>query len=111
VATRSTWCANNELMIGSLWAGRTDCGIDIVDLMRRYFTAGPSAKYGHDQRMLGQILWPLIRGRCLVHDKYYRLPGVQEVALTDPQSHFGAGRQNTAAVLEEAEKLGIPRIL
>jgi tetratricopeptide (TPR) repeat protein len=102
---------HNELMIGCLWAGRTDTGIDIVELMRRYFKFGPNAKYGHDQRMLGQMLWPLIRSRCLVHDKYYRLPGVQEVALTDPQSHFGAGHQNTAAVLEEAEKLGIPRIL
>ena len=30
---------HNELMIGCLWAGRTDCGIDIVDLMRRYFAA------------------------------------------------------------------------
>ena len=102
---------HNELMIGCLWAGRTDCGIDIVELMRRYFVHGPTAKYGHDQRMLGLMLWPLIRSRCLVHDKYYRLAGVHTVALTDPQSHFGAGHQNAAAVLAEAERLGIPRLL
>ena len=102
---------HNELMIGCLWAGRTDCGIDIVDLMRRYFAGGPNAKYGHDQRMLGLMLWPLIRSRCLVHDKYYRLPGVHTVPLTDPQSHFGAGHQNIAAVRAEAERLGIPRVL
>ncbi len=102
---------HNELMIGCLWAGRTDCGIDIVDLMRRYFTAGPTAKYGHDQRMLGRMLWPLIRDRCLVQDKYYRLDGVHEAALPDPQSHFGAGHQNVAAVRAEAERLGIPRVL
>jgi tetratricopeptide (TPR) repeat protein len=102
---------HNELMIGCLWAGRTDCGIDIVDLMRRYFTSGPNAKYGHDQRMLGRMLWPLIRGRCLVHDKYYSLPGVTAAALPDPKSHFGAGHQNTAAVLKEAEELRIPRVL
>jgi tetratricopeptide (TPR) repeat protein len=102
---------HNELMIGCLWAGRTDCGIDIVDLMRRYFTQGPTAKYGHDQRMLGRMLWPLIRSRCLVHDKYYHLPGVHEAVLPDPKSHFGAGHQNIAAVQAEAEKLGIPRIL
>jgi hypothetical protein len=102
---------HNELMIGCLWAGRTDCGIDIVELMRQYFKFGPNAKYGQDQRMLGLMLWPLIRERCLVHDKHYRLPGVHEVALTDPQSHFGAGHQNLAAVLGEAERLGIPRIL
>ena len=102
---------HNELMIGCLWAGRTDCGIDIVDLMRRYFTAGPTAKYGHDQRMLGRMLWPLIRGRCLVHDKYYHLDDVHEAPLPDPKSHFGAGHQNIAAVLQEVEQLGIPRVL
>jgi tetratricopeptide (TPR) repeat protein len=102
---------HNELMIGCLWGGRTDCGIDIVELMRRYFKFGPTAKYGHDQRMLGLMLWPLIRGRCLVHDKHYRLDGVHTVALTDPKSHFGAGHQNLMAVLGEAERLGIPRTL
>jgi hypothetical protein len=102
---------HNELMIGCLWGGRTDCGIDIVALMRRYFKFGPTAKYGHDQRMLGLMLWPLIRGRCLVHDKHYRLDGVHTVALTDPKSHFGAGRRNIAAVLGEVESFGIPRVL
>jgi tetratricopeptide (TPR) repeat protein len=102
---------HNELMIGCLWGGRTDCGIDIVELMRRYFKFGPTAKYGHDQRMLGLMLWPLIRSRCLVHDKHYRLDGVHTVALTDPKSHFGGGHQNLAAVLAEVESLGIPRVL
>jgi hypothetical protein len=102
---------HSELMIGCLWGGRTDCGIDIVALMRRYFGAAPNARYGHDQFMLGRLLWPIIRERCLVHDKYYRLPGVHTVALTDPRSHFGAGHQNIAAVRAEAEKLGIPRVL
>jgi tetratricopeptide (TPR) repeat protein len=102
---------HNELMIGCLWAGRTDCGIDIVALMQRYFGGAPNARYGHDQFMLGRMLWPLIRSRCLVHDKYYRLPGVHTVALTDPNSRFGAGHQNIGAVRAEAEKLGIPRVL
>jgi hypothetical protein len=101
---------HNELMIGCLWSGRTDCGIDIVELMRRYFVHGPTAKYGHDQRMLGHMLWPLIRSRCLVHDKYYMLPGVHTVLLRDTTSRFGAGHQNMNAVLKEVDSLGIPRI-
>jgi tetratricopeptide (TPR) repeat protein len=101
---------HNELMIGCTWAGRTDCGIDIVELMRRYFTAGPTAKYGHDQRMLGLLLWPLIRQHCLVHDKYYRLPNVDTVPLRDPTSHFGAGHQNMKTVLDEVDRLEIPRL-
>ncbi|MDB5581029.1 MAG: hypothetical protein JWR80_6205 [Bradyrhizobium sp.] len=102
---------HNELMIGCTWAGRTDCGIDIVELMRRYFVNGPTAKYGHDQRMLGLMLWPLIRNRCLVHDRHYRLPGVHTIPLAERKGHFGAGHQDLAAVLAEVERLGIPRVL
>jgi tetratricopeptide (TPR) repeat protein len=101
---------HNELMIGCTWAGRTDCGIDIVELMRRYFKFGPTAKYGHDQRMLGLMLWPLIRNRCLVHDRHYRLPGVHTIPLGERKGHFGAGHQNLAAVLAEVDRLGIPRL-
>jgi hypothetical protein len=102
---------HNDLMLAGLWAGRTDCGIDTVELMRRSFPLGPTAKYGADQRRLGLMLWPLIRNRCLVHDKYYRLAGVHTVVPRDMQSHFGAGHQNLAAVLAEVDRLGIPRVL
>jgi hypothetical protein len=109
----ATHVMHNELMIGCLWAGRTDCGIDIVKLMLRYFrvTNDPSAQYRHDQRMLGLMLWPLIRSQSLVDDKYFRLAGVDTVALADPQTRFGAGHQNMPAVLKETEALGIPRAL
>jgi hypothetical protein len=102
---------HNALMIGCTWAGRTDCGIDIVELMRRYFVNGPTAKYGHDQRMLGLMLWPLIRNRCLVHDRHYRLAGVHTLPLPERRDHFGAGHQNLKAVLAEVERMGIPRML
>ena len=71
--------------------------------MRRYFMTGTNAKYGEDQRMLGRMLWPLIRDHCLVHDKYYHLAGVQEVKIADSKSHFGAGHRNIDAVLKEVE--------
>jgi hypothetical protein len=48
--------------------------------------------------MLGLLLWPIIGGSCLVHDKYYHLPGVHTLALTDQQSRFGSEHQNIAAV-------------
>jgi tetratricopeptide (TPR) repeat protein len=102
---------HNDLMLAGLWGGCTDCGIDVVDLLRRYFTPGPNAKYGEDQRMLGRMLWPLIRGSCLVHDKHYHLPGVLEKKIADGKSHFGAGHRNNAAVLKELEALKIPRII
>jgi hypothetical protein len=77
--------------------------------MPLYFAGTPTARYGHDQFMLGRQLWPLIRSRCLVHDKYCRLPDVHTVALIDANSHFSAGHKNIAAVLAEVERLGIAR--
>jgi hypothetical protein len=44
---------HNDLILAGLWGGRADCGIDVPELLRRYFTLGPSNKYGQDQRMLG----------------------------------------------------------
>jgi hypothetical protein len=60
--------------------------------------------------MLGLMLWPLIRGRCLVHDRHYRLAGVQTIPLPERKDHFGAGHQNIAAVLAEVDRMGIPRV-
>jgi hypothetical protein len=54
--------------------------------------------------MLGSQLWPIIRDKCLVHDKYYRLPGIDTVPLPNP-SHFGAGHQDINAVLAEVDRL------
>ncbi len=81
-----------------------------VARLRKALTATQSNTRRFDQRMLGLTLWPLIRSHCLVHDKYYRLAGVETLPLHDPQSHFSVGHQNTNAVLEEADRLGIPRL-
>jgi hypothetical protein len=102
---------HNALMMAGLWGGRTDCGINIVALIRRFFPHGPTTIYGDDQNMLGSTLWPLIRGHCLVHDRYYHLAGVHKAVPAEMPGHFGAGHQNLAAVRGEAEQLGIPRDL
>jgi hypothetical protein len=51
---------------------------------------------------------PVLAGQR-ASDKHDRLSSAD--ALCDPQSRFGTGHQNIAAVLEEAEHLGIPRVL
>jgi len=86
--------------------GQFGTGFGTQSFYRHY-----SAKYGHDQRMLGLMLWPLIRHRCLVHDRHYRLAGVHTLPLPERRDHFGAGRQNLKAVLAEVERMGIPRVL
>jgi Flp pilus assembly protein TadD len=98
---------HNDLILAGLWGGHANCGIDVHDMLRRYFTFGPTNKYGHDQHMLATMLWPIVRPHCLVHDKFYRLPGVHTVPLT-ADSHFGAGKQSAASVTEEAGRYGLP---
>jgi hypothetical protein len=101
---------HNDVILAGLWGGRADCDIDILDLLRRYFSFGPTNKYGHDQRMLAMMIWPLIRSHCLVHDRYYRLPGVHTVAF-DAGTHFGAGLQNPEEVMQEARRYGLPQVV
>jgi hypothetical protein len=101
---------HNDLILAGLWGGRADCDIDVLDLLRRYFSFGPTNKYGHDQRMLAMMVWPLIRSHCLVHDRYYRLPGVHTVAF-DAGTHFGAGLQNPTEIMREAKRYGLPQVV
>jgi hypothetical protein len=101
---------HNDLILAGLWGGRADCNIDVLDLLRRYFRFGPTNKYGHDQRMLAMMVWPLIRSQCLVHDKFYRLPGVHTVAL-DAGANLGAGWQNPTEVMREAKRHGLPQVV
>jgi hypothetical protein len=100
---------HNDLILAGLWGGRADCDIDVLDLLGRYFHFGPTNKYGHDQRMLATMVWPLIRPHCLVHDKYYSLPGVHTVALATG-THHGAGRQSLTEVIQEAKRYGLPQV-
>lgn len=101
---------HNDLMLAGLWGGRADCGLAMSALLKAYFGDAPTNKYGHDQRMLARMVWPRIRAACLVHDKFYSLPGVATGANLPRDSHLGAGSQNLAAVCREAESLGLPRI-
>jgi hypothetical protein len=62
-------------------------GIDIVGLKSRYFPKKPTAIYGDDQRLLGSMLWPLIR------------------CLPELKTPIGDANKNLNAVRAEAERL------
>lgn len=97
---------HNELILAGLWGG---CGgaIEIEKLIAEYFSFAKTNKYGHDQKMLGSKVWPLIRNRCLVHDRFYELAGVETRKLDDRFKNLGAGYQKHEAVLQEAAEHGI----
>ena len=92
---------HTEPIMGQLWGGRADCGVDIVALIKSF----ASSKYGYDQAMLAYRLWPMIRNHALVHDRHYRLAGVHTVPIAYEQ--LGAGYQNLGSIAKEIERLGI----
>jgi hypothetical protein len=95
---------HTEPIMGQLWGGRADCGVDIHALIRSF----SSSKYGYDQAMLAFKLWPMIRNHALVHDRHYRLAGVHTVPIT--HENLGAGNQNLDAIRGEIQRLGIAPI-
>ena len=95
---------HTEPVMGQLWGGRCDCGVDIKALIRSL----ASSKYGYDQAMLAFKLWPMIRNHALVHDRHYRLAGVHTVPIT--AERLGAGYQNLAAIRKEIDRLGVAPI-
>jgi tetratricopeptide (TPR) repeat protein len=95
---------HTEPIMGQLWGGRADCGVDIRSLMQEL----SSSKYGYDQAMLAFKLWPLIRNHALVHDRYYRLAGVHTVPIT--HENLGAGYQNLSSIAKEIARHGIAPI-
>jgi hypothetical protein len=97
---------HTEPMMGGLWGGRTDCGVDFTALTHGYRTN----KYGADQAMLAARLWPMIRNHCLVHDRYYRLAGVYTLPIPIEGTRLGAGRQNLDAIRQDLARLGLAPI-
>jgi hypothetical protein len=95
---------HTEPIMGQLWGGRADCGVDILAMTRSF----ASSKYGYDQAMLAFKLWPLIRNHALVHDRYYRLAGVRTIPITVDK--LGAGYQNLDFIRKEIARLGIAPI-
>jgi hypothetical protein len=95
---------HTEPIMGQLWGGRADCGVDIRALMQEL----SSSKYGYDQAMLAFKLWPIIRNHALVHDRYYRLAGVNTVPIT--HENLGAGYQDLDGIRKEIARLGIAPI-
>jgi hypothetical protein len=95
---------HTEPIMGQLWGGRADCGVDIVKMMRSF----SSSKYGYDQAMLAFKLWPLIRNHALVHDRHYRLAGVRTIPITVDK--LGTGYQNLESIGKEIARLGIAPI-
>jgi hypothetical protein len=75
-------------------------------LTRRYFVHGPTAKDGHDQRMVGLMMWPLIGSTARFTTNI--ADGAAHGSAARPEKPFRRRYQNIDAVLAEVDRLGIP---
>ena len=71
-----------------------------------YFNGKPTNKYGHDQRFLGKMLWPIVRTNVFVHDRYYWTAGIKS-HTNEVSFEFGAGYTNEILVAAEAAAIGL----
>ena len=65
------WWSHSELLLAGMWGG---CGGLLTGLAGRietYFKRPEVANRALDQGFLARVVWPAIRGRCLVHDDLF----------------------------------------
>ncbi len=99
---------HNDLILAGMWGGVGTGDLDITALMDSYFKGKPTNKYGHDQKFLGKMVWPLIKTDTFVHDRFYRTTGTTSHKHSCAMQ-FGDGYQCEEDVLKEAAALGISR--
>jgi hypothetical protein len=97
---------HDDLMLAGMWGGTGTRDLKMRERIATYFNGKPTSKYGHDQRFLAKMVWPLIRPHVLVHDRYYWTAGVKSHAHK-LAFEFGAGYMDEAAVIAEARASGI----
>jgi tetratricopeptide (TPR) repeat protein len=103
---------HDTLMLAGMWGGVGSRQLQIRDRIGQYFrglsSGTPTNKYGHDQRFLAGMVWPLVRPSVFVHDRFYATPGVESHRHSF-DFDFGAGHVDIGKVVEEAAHLGLVR--
>jgi tetratricopeptide (TPR) repeat protein len=65
------WWSHTELLLAGMWGG---CGGMLTGLsaqVERYLKRPEVANRALDQGFLAHVVWPAIRGHCLIHDDLY----------------------------------------
>ena len=97
---------HDELVLAGMWGGVGTSDLRMRELIATYFNGKPTNKYGHDQRFLGKMLWPIVRTNVFVHDRYYWTAGIKS-HTNEVSFEFGAGYTNEILVAAEAAAIGL----
>jgi hypothetical protein len=83
------WWTHTDLVLAGLWGGVAGVLPDLAPLLAGY-DSGKAETPNIDQWFLRDRVWPMMRGRCLVHDRLFRTPGSQPLPPpADARHHIG----------------------
>lgn len=65
------WWSHSELLLAGMWGGCGGLLTGLAGHIEAYFKRPEVANRALDQGFLARVIWPAIRGRCLVHDDFF----------------------------------------
>lgn len=99
------WWTHTDLMLAGMWGGIAGVLPPITELLANYRPAAMETP-NVDQWFLRDVVWPLLRDDCLVHDRCFRMPDSQPWPTPDPPGTEHVGQDEHAADPQaQAERL------
>lgn len=99
------WWTHTDLMLAGMWGGVAGVLPPITDLLASYRPVAMETP-NVDQWFLRDVVWPLLRGDCLVHDRCFTMPGSHPWPTPTPPGTEHVGQDEHAANPQaQAERL------
>jgi hypothetical protein len=95
------WWTHTDLLLAGMWGGVAGILPDLSAMLMRYRSKTMETPQ-IDQIFLRDVVWPLIRDQCLVHDRCFTAPGALGWDLPEPPDNVHVG-QNVFAAWGEAQ--------
>jgi hypothetical protein len=70
--------AHTDLVLAGMWGGVSRLLPPVSQLVQGFSYNPVTESRTADQQFLGRVVWPLIKGNCLIHDRVYRTFDAQD---------------------------------
>jgi hypothetical protein len=99
------WWTHTDLMLAGMWGGIAGVLPPITELLAGYRPVTMETP-NVDQWFLRDVVWPLLRGDCLVHDRCFTMPGSHPWPTPTPPGTEHVGQDEHATDPQaQAERL------
>jgi hypothetical protein len=99
------WWTHTDLMLAGMWGGVAGMLPSIAELLTSYRPVAMETP-NVDQWFLRDVVWPLLREDCLVHDRCFTMPGSHPWPTPTPPGTEHVGQDEHAADPQaQAERL------